>query len=122
MIDFACGCTKAEMRAEAVPKIQAPEENRPLQTATAATSGFRAAACFLRTRIANLAERSDPDIGSIGNQAEAREELKQEGPLESLLVAKKSWIGSKAPMIGPAQTTNNGQGLGDTSVREIVSG
>ena len=80
MIDLACGCAKPEVRAEAVPKIQAEgKRGRTKQP----EGPNRASVPQHVARIANLAERSDADVGPVGNQAEAREELKHVGPLES---------------------------------------
>ncbi len=68
-------------------------------------------------------ERSDRDIGPVGDEAEAREEAEQVGPGASRHHGgSPERQGRHSRGTGPDQTTSNGLGLSARSVREMVSG
>ena len=121
MIDLACGCAKPELRAKAIPKIQ-PKGKRDY--AKQPKRPHRASVSQHVPCIANLTERTDANIGPVGNQAEAREELDQVGPLESARFRRQEEAKRQEDATRLAQPRRPalGLGLGNTSVREIVSG
>jgi len=116
MIDFARGCAKPEVRAKPSPKIQ-PEGkgNRTKQP----KGRQRASVPQHVPRIANPAERSNTDVGTVGNEAESRKELNQVRQRDSArLEDHKHGQGQEHTNHWPSPDDQHGVGIG----RHVRSG